>query len=71
MKQILEWKPIETAPKDGTFILLLCDSGFTTTPYRVVVGRWLKGYRDYWIDHANDAVTDGGPGPTHWHEWNV
>lgn len=61
-----EWQPIETAPKDGTYILLLGDSGYTTTPYRVAVGCWVEGYRDFWITHSNDAFTDDGEPPTHW-----
>ena len=62
----MEWQKIETAPKDGTYILLLGDSGYTTTPHRVMVGCYAEGYRDDWINHANDRVTDGGSPPTHW-----
>jgi len=61
-----KWQPIETAPKDGTYILLLGDSGYTTTPHRVAVGCWIEGYRDFWINHSNDAFTDDGEPPTHW-----
>lgn len=67
-------QPIETAPKDGTYILLFGDSGFMTTPLRCSVCRWSHdkdrwsayefGYR--WNDHAGDAFTDGGLPPTHW-----
>lgn len=62
----MSWQPIETAPKDGTYVLLLGDSGYTTTPYRVAVGCWIEGYRDFWINHSNDAFTDDGEPPTHW-----
>jgi hypothetical protein len=32
----MEWQPIETAPKDGTELLLCSDDGTR------VVGRWMK-----------------------------
>jgi hypothetical protein len=62
------WRPIETAPRDGTFILLAGPSGYVTTPLRVEVGRYLPRHRPLnpWQNHANDSFTDGGPLPTHW-----
>jgi hypothetical protein len=64
----MNWQPIETAPKDGSFILLAGPSGYRTTPLRVEVCRYLPAYRPLnpWQNHANDAFTDGGPSPTHW-----
>lgn len=59
-------RPIEKAPKDGTYILLIGPSGYTTTPLRCEVGAWIADYRDYWVNHAGDAFTDGGEPPTHW-----
>lgn len=64
------WHPMATAPKDSTFIQLLGPSGYTTTPYRVVIGRWVPGYRDHWVNHCDDAFTDGGEEPTHWKPWD-
>lgn len=58
--------PIETAPRDGTYIFLIGKSGYRGTPWRVEVGRWLEGYRDFWINHANDAFSDGGDEPEFW-----
>lgn len=58
-------RPIETAPRDGTFILLFGDSGYTTTPLRCEVGRWCD-YKNRWNDHGGDSFTDGGSPPTHW-----
>lgn len=61
-----QWQPIETAPKDGTFILLLGDSGYISTPHRIEVGRWITNYRDWWVTIDGSAFTDGGVEPTHW-----
>lgn len=66
---LIAWQPIAAAPKDGTYILLLGDSGYTTTPYRVAVGCWIEGYRNSWLTHSNDHFTGGGSPPTHWAPW--
>ncbi len=55
-------RPIETAPKDGTYIILLAPSGYRTTPWRAEVGHWDGEYRPLspWQTHSNDSFTDGG-----------
>ncbi len=64
---LLRPRPIATAPRDGTFILLICPSGYTTTPFVYVSGRMCPDYHaGRWIDHANDDLTDWGLEPTHW-----
>lgn len=60
------WQPIETAPRDGSFILLAGPSGYGSTPLRVAVCRYNGEYFDPWRDHANDGWLDGGETPTHW-----
>lgn len=60
------WQPIDTAPKDGTWILLAGDSGYTTTPSRVAVCRYMYSPYRSWRDHAGDDFLDGGSEPTHW-----
>lgn len=65
------WRPIATAPKDGTFVLLAGPSGYTSTPLRAAVGCWNDGggygaKAAGWRDHAHDWFTEGGDEPTHW-----
>lgn len=62
------WQPIETAPKDGTYIILAAPSGYTGTPLRVEVCKYDAEYRPLqpWVNHSNDSFTDGGVEPTHW-----
>jgi hypothetical protein len=63
-----EWLPIESAPKDGTFILLAAPSGYWTTPLRVEVCRYYPEYRprNPWQNHSDDAFSDGGEDPIYW-----
>lgn len=62
------WQPIETAPKDGTYILLASPSGMTSTPLRVEVCRYDDWYHPFnpWVNHAGDSFRDGGASPTLW-----
>lgn len=67
----LVWKPIASAPKDGTEILLLCDN-------TIFVGYWesLEEFKYYrWASTTLDIYGDCGcctnyfkPNPSHWME---
>lgn len=56
-----EWQPIETAPKDGTVVLL---AGCR----KPVAAAWLEDEIDYWHvdDNKRGPFALRGPGPTHW-----
>lgn len=58
-------QPIETAPKDGSYILLFGPSGYITTPLRCEVGYWCQHAKG-WLNHANNWFTEGGEPVTHW-----
>ena len=58
-----EWRPITTAPRDGTFILVAGPSGYTSTPLRAEVCRW-EG--NGWRNHSHDWFMEGGADATHW-----
>lgn len=62
------WRSIDSAPKDGTFVLVAGDSGYVTTPLRVEVCKYDAEYRPLnpWVNHAGDAFTDGGAPAKYW-----
>lgn len=64
-----EWQPIETAPKDGTTVLLYRE----VVPFKVVgYGRWedvlgISGWISYGFHRGGgDASNLGLAAPTHW-----
>lgn len=62
------WQPLETAPRDGTYILLAGPSGYMGTPLRVEVCRYDAEYRPLqpWVTFSSDSFLDGGEAPTCW-----
>lgn len=60
-------QPIETAPRDGTFIMLWAPSGYHAIPWRCEVGSYYAEYRlAPWRTHSGDSFEEGGEAPTHW-----
>lgn len=62
-------EPIATAPRDGTWILGIGDSGVTRTPYRYHATRWVEydvGEAGHWETEQGCWFTDDGEEPTHW-----
>ena len=62
-----DWQPIETAPKDGTWVLTIIKG------YIPSVSHWNACYRKWLIvspeDHGDETMeilTDGEYNPTHW-----
>lgn len=66
--RFLPWRSIESAPHDGSWILLRGESGYTNRPYRVHVGHWDAEYRPHnpWQTSEASAFEDDGEPPTHW-----
>lgn len=61
-----QWQPIETAPKDGTDVLLWCAGAME--PSYALIASWVdfKGEApDGWCDASTGRYNDGCP-PTHW-----
>lgn len=59
-----EWQPIETAPRDGTIILMFYPTRYLG-PNKTIVGKWTKYNGGSW---QNDefSMSDTPEQPTHW-----
>lgn len=61
-------EPIETAPKDGRYILLFGESGYVTTPLRCQVCKFNPAYRPHnpWVTYDGDSFEESGGPPVGW-----
>lgn len=71
----MDWRPIESAPKDGRFVILHVPKGLesgvvTVGAYwkeedRDEKGRFMPGHWDGWLGMDNDILSSSCD-PTHW-----
>jgi phage FluMu protein Com len=61
-KPVMEWQPIETAPKDGTEVLL-CDARFEDAA--VGAAMFIAGAWRCYYPH-DGGIESVWPSPTHW-----
>jgi hypothetical protein len=61
-------QPMDTAPKDGSYIILAGDSEYNGTPLRYAVCKYDADYRPLqpWVTHSGDSFLDGGRAPLFW-----
>jgi len=64
---MIDWQPIETAPKDESWVLLFFDGRDPIPGPAYRVGFWSVEYCD-WYDWegAGNSLTAFGDYPTHW-----
>lgn len=66
----MEWQPIETAPKDGTPILVFSPYADISEPTNIIVAKYGKHADETWWEPCENLIRDAigcvDPAPTHW-----
>ena len=67
-EKMSNWRPISTAPLDGTLILVKGDSGNTTHKFFTMTAYYDAEYRPQspWLDVCHDCLDDYGFSPDEW-----
>lgn len=58
-----EWQPIETAPKDGSDLLLFVRTRHGRRETAVLPGFWMG---PFWVTFNHDGAISNSADPTHW-----
>jgi hypothetical protein len=66
----MNWQPIETAPKDGTALLVINGpkGGYYTESFQIGIARWSRAYGHKSDEWLSTVCCDGVSAfePTHW-----
>ena len=60
-----DWRRIESAPKDGTQVLLVGGSGMLKPKTTYITGAYLP-VKTAWCDDQGSRLSEMGFTPTHW-----
>jgi len=60
----MSWQPIESAPKDGRYFVVLIPGPYRRAPYRPCIGQWRADLKEPRI--VFDGWASGSPAATYW-----
>lgn len=66
----MDWRPINTAPKDGTPVLVYSPYEVQSEPTNIIVARYERHGPHEWWGYCESLIADAHgqiePEPTHW-----